>query len=492
MKIRIILLAFTIWLGTVGFVNAFAPPTLTWQTTPLNLTADHYAIFDFNADDSAATFECALDAAAFAPCTAPVTYFKLDIGVHTFQVRTTSGSDTTTDTFDWTIESVFSGNYPNMDNHGVLPFPDNGGTRGSFRIRCDFAQAKYDDPIVFPNQPDEAHYHMFFGNMLTDADTTIESLVTTGDSTCPGSPFNRTAYWVPALLAPKFDELGQQETNSFGQPDYDVVMPTDNLNSTDVYYKTNIDDLSLVQSMPHGLRMIAGVGSATTVEDTNGSIRWHCDSWTNQCQNSIPACAVGDTVELTVFFPSCWDGINLYLPDQSHMTYPIPVLDDNDEWVHACPASHPTNFPRISMNINYGVTEALAPFGDSRLWRLASDKYTVNDTIPGGYSAHGDWMMAWNPEIMDTFIEFCLRGGKHCSNGDLGNGWRMTNITAGPGTLPPVINSGHSGILQPTAVNIENQTAANTSSPMHLAALLTLSILCAMGYRLPHHEQRPT
>jgi len=40
----------------------------------------------------------------------------------------------------------------------------------------------FDDPIVFPGQPGKSHLHTFFGNTLTDAFSTVDSIAKTGNS----------------------------------------------------------------------------------------------------------------------------------------------------------------------------------------------------------------------------------------------------------------------------------------------------------------------
>ncbi|WP_363320434.1 DNRLRE domain-containing protein [Pseudonocardia sp.] len=65
------------------------PPVTTFSAQPAATTADTTATFAFTADTAGTTFECALDLAAFAPCTSPVTVTGLAIGEHDFAVRAT-------------------------------------------------------------------------------------------------------------------------------------------------------------------------------------------------------------------------------------------------------------------------------------------------------------------------------------------------------------------------------------------------------------------
>ncbi|MHA6780363.1 right-handed parallel beta-helix repeat-containing protein [Pseudonocardia saturnea] len=65
------------------------PPVTTFSAQPAATTVDTTATFAFAADTPGAVFECALDLAAFAPCTSPVTVTGLAVGEHDFAVRAT-------------------------------------------------------------------------------------------------------------------------------------------------------------------------------------------------------------------------------------------------------------------------------------------------------------------------------------------------------------------------------------------------------------------
>jgi hypothetical protein len=102
--------------NSVGTVDA-TPDSYTWvvdttapNTTivnkPTNPTTNPIAGFTFTSNDGAATFECKLDAAAFAPCTTPLNTASLPSGSHTFQVRATDAAgnvDATPDSYTWVV-----------------------------------------------------------------------------------------------------------------------------------------------------------------------------------------------------------------------------------------------------------------------------------------------------------------------------------------------------------------------------------------------------
>jgi hypothetical protein len=88
-----------------SFTLTIAPPDTTITVAPGLTTATATASFSFTATPSAgSTFECSLDASAFAACTSPKSYTTIAVGSHTFQVRAVgqAGVDATPASFLWT------------------------------------------------------------------------------------------------------------------------------------------------------------------------------------------------------------------------------------------------------------------------------------------------------------------------------------------------------------------------------------------------------
>jgi hypothetical protein len=113
---------------------------------------------------------------------------------------------------------------------------------------------------------------------------------------------------------------------------------------------------------------------------------------------------------MEVDFPQCWDGKNLDSPDhKSHM---------HEATGSGCPTSHPVALPAIAYEIYYDMP---ADLNRMAKWRLASDNYSPADG-PGGYSAHGDYMMGWDVDVMKTFITLCDNASKDCHANLLGDG----------------------------------------------------------------------
>jgi|GEM_PF-3347630 len=288
--------------------------------------------------------------------------------------------------------SLVTVTYATKTTTGVIAVDD---PLGNFRTFCDFSHAAPDDPIVSPGQTGGSHLHFFFGNTLTNAYTTTTSLRRSGSSTCQGTQFNKSAYWIPALF------------NSSGDP----VLPS----TTDIYYKNQtVENPRSIRALPAGLRIIAGDATGIKPDPYNLITAWWCESaGVGSRSKTIPDCAVGDRLRMFVVFPHCWDGVRLDSHDhQSHMADAVWSNQANGT---LCPDSHPVVVPRISYNFTWLLSER------SRDWFIASDRHQGRN-MPGGSTLHGDWWNGWHLPTLEIWTEHCLRQTRDCSNGDLGNG----------------------------------------------------------------------
>ncbi|HEX7255584.1 MAG TPA: DNRLRE domain-containing protein, partial [Gaiellaceae bacterium] len=83
-------------------------PETTIDSGPPALTASTSASFVFSADAPGSTFECSLDAGAFAGCASPQQYTGLGNGGHEFRVRATDPAgnvDPTPAVYSWTVDT---------------------------------------------------------------------------------------------------------------------------------------------------------------------------------------------------------------------------------------------------------------------------------------------------------------------------------------------------------------------------------------------------
>ena len=292
----------------------------------------------------------------------------------------------------WQVPVGSSGNSAQRLGTGA---GQSGSTPGeaSTRFTCQLATMAHVDPIVFPGDSTSSHLHMQFGNTGFSAYSTSATLLNSGNSTCLGGTLNRTAYWVPALYDTK---------------DGHIIVPE----AAFVYYKSGyLVDPTKTQPMPNGLHIIAGNKNSTTWQyvDPTYVLFWECEQTALGLSGTIPQCATGDVMRLVVGFPQCWDGVNLDSPDhQSHMAYASRA--------GVCPSTHPVQVPTISEIFRWKVQ----PGDNPSSWRLTSDMYSAS--MPGGLSAHADWMTGWDPATMQALITNCFRTQLDCGVGGIGGG----------------------------------------------------------------------
>lgn len=289
---------------------------------------------------------------------------------------------------------------------------------GAFRDSCAYSHMLFDDPIVYPGQPGESHLHTFVGNTGANAFSTTESVSNTGNSTCGGGTLNRTAYWFPSLI----DTID-------GTP----IAPL----SVNVYYKTGYDGVRNqdIQPFPDGLKFISGDPMNAIASGNAG--RWSCDTPTGNTgwRTEIPNdCKPGSGLLMVIGFPQCWDGKNLdSLNHKDHMAFANwqnyvtaeQLAGQPLQWyqtltpTQGCPPTHPVALPQISYNVWYQIPQE----NPSRIqtdWRLSCDVY--DKSLPGGYCIHGDYLLGWKREIMQTWVKNCDAASFDCHDFVLGDG----------------------------------------------------------------------
>ena len=90
--------------GKIYIIDKTAPDTQI-DSSPASSTSSALATFTFSSMDVTATFECSLDAVAYASCESPKDYTSLALGSHTFNVRavdSVGNVDSTPASFTWT------------------------------------------------------------------------------------------------------------------------------------------------------------------------------------------------------------------------------------------------------------------------------------------------------------------------------------------------------------------------------------------------------
>ncbi|KKY25296.1 putative wsc domain-containing protein [Phaeomoniella chlamydospora] len=92
-------------------------------------------------------------------------------------------------------------------------------------------------------------------------------------------------------------------------------------------------------------------------------------------------------------FQSCWDGVNLYKNDQSHVAYMSQI--DNG----VCPDTHPVLLIHLFFEVYYGVND---------IDQTDGGQFVFANGDPTGYGFHGDFLNGWDNATLVNGITDCV------------------------------------------------------------------------------------
>eukprot|EP01118_Nematostelium_gracile_P009044 TRINITY_DN302_c0_g1_i1.p1 TRINITY_DN302_c0_g1~~TRINITY_DN302_c0_g1_i1.p1 ORF type:complete len:544 (-),score=133.38 TRINITY_DN302_c0_g1_i1:20-1651(-) len=250
------------------------------------------------------------------------------------------------------------------------------------------------DPIVNPGGV-SGHSHKVSGGsnfspakVAQSATSVFDEMASSSCTTCSIGQVDLTAYWHPDLYY-------QWPNGTFS------LVPNGGLT---VYYPSRQGNAGGSQrdpkwkAFPKGFRMLAGNPYRRSFNNTlaDRAINYACLSETLGPEtNGFPTkdkfCKNG--LRGQVWFPMCWDGVNLDSPGHNqHVAYPTGV-DGGD-----CPATHPVRTPGVFFEAFYAVDKF--PHGDG-----VRQPFVWSNGDPTGYGLHGDFLSGWDPEVMQAAIE---------------------------------------------------------------------------------------
>jgi hypothetical protein len=151
-------------------------------------------------------------------------------------------------------------------------------------------------------------------------------------------------------------------------------------------------------AFPKGFRMLAGNPFLRSFKDTleQKAISFACLGVPGPETHSIPNTNCPSGLRAQVFFPSCWDGVNLDSPDhKSHMAYPSRVDSG------FCPPSHPKRF----ISLFYEVLWDIDKFSDQ--WHGNSHPFVFSTGDQTGFGYHGDFVNGWDVPVLQKAITQC-------------------------------------------------------------------------------------
>ena len=170
-----------------------------------------------------------------------------------------------------------------------------------------------------------------------------------------------------------------------------------------VYYlQRQANSSETLYAFPPGFRMLAGNPILRSNQGTleSQAITFACLDYSNPTPQTgyLPNKNCPDGLRSQVFFPSCWDGVNVDSSDhKSHVAYPSGV--DNGD----CPSTHPVRL----ISIFYEVTWSVDDFKD--LWWATNGSHPFVFAMgdPTGYGFHGDFLNGWDVNVLQQAVENC-------------------------------------------------------------------------------------
>ncbi len=220
--------------------------------------------------------------------------------------------------------------------------------------------------------------------------STYETLLAAPCTSCEIKQ-DKSAYWTPQLYYKHTNGSFQEVTGS----------------GTVVYYLGRGENRSNIEPFPPGFRMLSGDNGARRYDNitlTPFQGRPIADRVTFACLDQAPMaeqnymfrtrCSNG--MRAQIHFQSCWDGVNLWKPDQSHVAYMSGI--DNGR----CPPSHPHQLAHIFLENLYDVNNI--DITDGGFFVFANGDAT-------GYGYHGDFQNGWDMEVQTEAIKQCMKDG---------------------------------------------------------------------------------
>ncbi len=266
----------------------------------------------------------------------------------------------------WEFQVFGTGGATTGPTGGPTTIPPGAVRVAEFLADCPFSHRLPDDPIVFPGLPGASHMHSFFGSTVTNGNSTVTDLAN-GPSNC-NPAVDKSSYWVPTL--------------------YQNNVPVEPVITTFYYLGEGVTDAvrENTQSLPFGLRIVAGNAKATAPDATTIA-RWSCLHHNEAgAGKDFINCPAGSMLESYLDFPQCWNGRDLDSADhKSHMAYPVNG---------GCPSTHPVHVPKLRQVLRYPVSGAASQF------RLSSG---------AGFTMHGDFFNAWPQAEMERRVAYCIR-----------------------------------------------------------------------------------
>ena len=229
------------------------------------------------------------------------------------------------------------------------------------------------DPIINQTCLSD-HVHTFYGPQAVHPATTYEDLINTPDSKTTGNVVeNKSLYWHPTIYS--YNRLTDTYTR-------------DEISLTSAYYIWEND--ANTRAFPNGFKMIAGLNPNAPENFPNpevecvGPSRCRRPDGCFSGNDFFPSRAC-EELEVSMLFPTCWDGRLDSENHQDHVHYTL-----NGDLDGRCPSSHPHRLPQIALFF--------------RIMNYDGGWHTFAD---GSSVFHADYMSGWDENFLQDVLDRC-------------------------------------------------------------------------------------
>jgi hypothetical protein len=236
-------------------------PVISLTTKPTNPTNTTNPSFTFSSNKAGTTYQCALDGAALAPCTAPQSYTALPDGPHTFQVQGTdpagnSGAASYAFTIDTRALVVGITAGPPARSNNANPSFTFAATKAGTTYQCALdgaALAPCSSPQAYIGLADGAHTLTVQGTDLA-GNSSVASSAFTIDTTAPSVP---TGLSARAASVSALTLTWSAATDAVGVTGYQVFRDGATTPIVTITSGTTFTDTGLAASATHSYTVVA-------------------------------------------------------------------------------------------------------------------------------------------------------------------------------------------------------------------------------------------
>jgi hypothetical protein len=277
------------------------------------------------------------------------------------------------------------------------------GTQGQEMLRFSCSQLLIErvDPLVQPGMSPSGHVHQVTGGNAFNLTMPVGADLP-GQSTCTTCTFSEdfSNYWTANMY------FRGRDGSLTRVPQFANQFLEGADGGMTVYYIPPYDRTS-VRAFAPGFRMLVGNpflrDNQNTRDQQQSSFRCFDANFGGP---GAPPGGGSDTrhfpnkpcpggIRTNLFFPTCWDGVNLDSADhKSHVAYPV---GGNYESGAPCPSSHPVKIPQLFFEIMWDTRQ----FNDQSKWPTdGSQPFVFSMGDHTGYGQHGDYMFGWKGDSL--------------------------------------------------------------------------------------------